>query len=498
MKFWLCTPACLSLFIYAFTAANTTPTATQAADETDGSVPVENWSNEEKLISQEGEFVGIIQSAGADVIVGEMSGPRKWGTVGTVTSYSIGTTSCNIGTIPLQWIDGTPFHPVISQNIYRLKAGRFEQLGQGWMKWSFCALQGGVCGSCTPYCGGCCDHLGVGCSDPYTADRNGSQSLLGPKWVVNPTTGVFPQNHPTPGSGTLDGRIQINNDDLNPALNPGALFFGEGHYVSNDDATANNDNNNASYKRLNVGAFTGGGYALGFTGTITRQEPAINAWRAHGGGVGIVDPTVVLQDVDVSDGRFRVGYRVNQISGMPGWYHYEIAIFNINSDSSLRQVSVPVGTSPLMNIGFKDVSYHSAGMPYDLTDWPDNAGAGGLLDWSTTTFAGNPNANALRFGTMYNFRFDAKGPPIDRIWSLGRFKTADSVVMAGKGPASPGDMNCDGNVDILDINAFTLALADPAGYAATYPTCDILLGDLNNDGAADILDINPFVAAIGG
>lgn len=498
MKFWLCTPACLALFTYAFTAANTTPTETQAADQPQVNAPAESWTNEEKLISQEGQFVGIIQSVGADVIVGEMSGPRKWGSSGNITAYSIGTTSCNIGTVPLQWIDGTPNHPVISQNIYRLKNNVFEQLGQGWMKWSFCALQGGVCGSCTPYCGGCCDHLGVGCSDPYTADRNGSQSLLGPKWVVNPSTGAFPASHPTPGTGVLDGRIRVNNDDLNPAFNSGATYWAEAQYVSPDDAAANNDNNNASYKRLTVGAFSGGGYALGVTGSIFRQEPAINAWRAHGNGIGVPDTTVILQDLDVSDGRFRVGYRVNQIAGNPGWYHYEIAIFNLNSDSAMRLLSVPVGTAALANIGFKDVDYHSAGMPYDLTDWANNGGAGGVLTWSTSTFAGNPNANALRFGTMYNFRFDAKGPPIDRTWTVGRFKTGDSVVLPGKGPASPGDMNCDGSVDILDINAFTLALADPTGYASAYPNCDILLGDMNNDGGTNILDINDFIAAIAG
>ncbi|TWT41903.1 Cortical protein marker for cell polarity [Phycisphaerae bacterium RAS1] len=41
-----------------------------------------------------------------------------------------------------------------------------------------------------------------------------------------------------------------------------------------------------------------------------------------------------------------------------------------------------------------------------------------------------------------------------------------------------GDMNCDGNVDIIDINPFILALSDPAAYAAQYPTCEINNGDI--------------------
>ncbi|TWT44237.1 Soluble aldose sugar dehydrogenase YliI precursor [Phycisphaerae bacterium RAS1] len=62
----------------------------------------------------------------------------------------------------------------------------------------------------------------------------------------------------------------------------------------------------------------------------------------------------------------------------------------------------------------------------------------------------------------------------------------------------PGDCNCDGVIDILDINPFTLALSDPAAYAAAYPNCNILNADVNGDGVADILDINPFVDLVAG
>jgi hypothetical protein len=56
-----------------------------------------------------------------------------------------------------------------------------------------------------------------------------------------------------------------------------------------------------------------------------------------------------------------------------------------------------------------------------------------------------------------------------------------------------GDLNCDGAVDFGDINPFVLALSNPAGYAAMYPGCDILLADVNRDGLVDFGDINPFV-----
>ncbi|TWT45912.1 Serine protease AprX [Phycisphaerae bacterium RAS1] len=61
-----------------------------------------------------------------------------------------------------------------------------------------------------------------------------------------------------------------------------------------------------------------------------------------------------------------------------------------------------------------------------------------------------------------------------------------------------GDLNCDGEVNILDINAFILAITDPAAYAAAYPDCNINLADCNGDGDENILDINPFITLLGG
>ena len=60
------------------------------------------------------------------------------------------------------------------------------------------------------------------------------------------------------------------------------------------------------------------------------------------------------------------------------------------------------------------------------------------------------------------------------------------------------DTNCDGVVDTADIDAFVLALVNPAGYAAAYPDCDLMTADLNGDGSVDTADIDGFVAAIVG
>ena len=68
----------------------------------------------------------------------------------------------------------------------------------------------------------------------------------------------------------------------------------------------------------------------------------------------------------------------------------------------------------------------------------------------------------------------------------------------------PGDLNCDGVVNLVDVDPFVLALisagnADPFdAYRAAYPYCDPLLGDINADGSVNTFDIDPFVDLLTG
>ncbi len=61
-----------------------------------------------------------------------------------------------------------------------------------------------------------------------------------------------------------------------------------------------------------------------------------------------------------------------------------------------------------------------------------------------------------------------------------------------------GDLNCDGVVDFEDINAFVLAISDPALYATEFPYCNWYNGDCDCDGDVDFDDINGFVACLSG
>ncbi len=353
-------------------------------------------------------------SEGPDVIVGDLYDIDKWGSSGGVTSYSLGTYSCNIGDQNLRWFANTNQHPVIAQNIYRLENGRLEQLGLSWLKHGFTALTDELC------CDDCIEPgsgslLGVGCADPYSASLNGSQPGLGPRFEVNPWTGVFA--YPFTGQGqsgnVLYKRIQIPNSEIDPALHPGADFFCEGQYVTPDDASAGNQMNNASWRDLNVGSFSGGGWVLNLAGSTNRTEPAIMAWQA-------ADPGVRIEHVQAAgDGRFYVGS--DATDNGDGTWHYEFAIFNLNSERAGQKFSVPIGPGvTVSNVGFHDVNYHS-GEPFDGTDWTPTVFAD-RVEWQTETFAVDPDANALRWGTLYNFRFDASAAPEDDVATLTFFK----------------------------------------------------------------------------
>ena len=402
--------------------------------------------------------VGVSGASGAnqnDII--------EWGTSGGIMAYSIATTSCNIGTTPLNWYDyngpGSPginHHPIIGQNMFRLMDGKFEHIGQSWLKHGFSALDQEFCGPCINP--NSFDVLGVGCSDPYTGSRNGTGgsgcgSFLGPKSDVNATTGVFPCPFgitASGGSNTIRGRLQVATSDLAIA---GARYYFEGQYVTQDDTLAGNGYNNASWREVSIGGAPNY-FATPLAPTV-REEPAIFAWQDD-------DPLVKIIPVhDADGGRFWLGYRATDLGG--GQWHYEYAIQNLTSHVSGQSFSVPIPAGVnVSNIGFHDCDYHS-GELHSGTDWPVSVG-GGSITWETNTWtAGNDlTTNALRWGTLYNFRFDADSPPALGSATFGFFRptspqSENMTVLVPAAPENcecPGDLNGSTTVDGLDIPDF--------------------------------------------
>jgi len=450
------------------------------------------WSGSATAGDRRGDDGGIAGGTGPDVIVGALPDVSKYGTVGGISAYALGTTSCNIGDEVLAWYDSGPNanqHPVIAQNLYRLMDGRLEMVGMSWLKHGFCALSQTLCGPCQATN---CDTLGIGCSDPYGSGLNGSQGGLGPRSQVVASTGEFPYPFSAPPApATIGRRLQVPITDLDPALNPGALYFGEGHYVTPDDALAGNDDNNASYRRMTVGTFTSGAWTLAFTGPTVQQKAAIYAWQDHGNGVNNPDLEVQIIEVDVpGDGRFLVGFK-SWPAGEDLWY-YEYAIFNMNSHRSAQafEIPVPAGVT-VTEIGFHGVPHHS-GEPYATNPWAGNLSGGKVL-WRTSPFEQNANANALRWGTLFNFRFKADAPPamVDAEISLFRPDPLGppSMTIMVVGPSQPeivGDLDGDGTVGGADLAILLAAWGEPEPGP-----------DLDGDGTVGGADLAILLAAWG-
>jgi hypothetical protein len=368
---------------------------------------------------------------GPDVTVFALPDVTNYGSANGIRGYSVGTTSCNIGDAPLSWCNQTGGcglgttnvdHPVIAQNLYRLKNGRMDQIGASWLKHGFVSLNqssaGCGAGTCTsPPLGG--RQLGVGCTDPYTSSLNGSRPL-GRKSEVNATTGAFP--FPIGGGGDQSAvwnqRVAVAESDMAAAGNPGARFFVEGHYIAPDDALAGNGLNNASYREVSVSEPN---FNLSLMGSTVRERAAIEAWP-------VIDASVELVVVDVPGSpaqRFHVARKITEVTPGALW-HYEYAIHNMNSARSADALTISfVGSTVFSGVGFHDVNAHS-NEPYDTTDW-SNATSANSIQWQAQPFPASPqNANALRWATMYNFWFDADRPPADIEFHTLKLFTAGS------------------------------------------------------------------------
>lgn len=380
---------------------------------------------------------------GPDVIVGSLYQVASYGSSAGISAFAVGTYSCNVGDVWLNWFPNNNQHPVIGQNMFRLKNGRFEQIGQSWLKHGFFALSNTLCNTGCQATDG--THLGVNCADPYSAALNGTQHGLGPKWQVDAHTGNFPYPPSNPGwSGIIARRLQVRSSDLDPSQDGGGQYFVEGQYVSADDAAWGNQNNNASYRPITVST-DGQTWFIELAGTTRRGQPAIRAWND-------ADATVRETDIQVpGEGLFILAAKATDLGS--GWWNYEYAVQNLNSHRSAQSFSIPFDPSAtIQNIGFHDVHYHS-GEPFSSVDWTATVN-NGVITWTTQDFATNQNANALRWGTLYNFRFNINRQPQTSTATIGLFRPGTPGSVSGNtlGPIlSPADCNSNGIPDSIDI-----------------------------------------------
>jgi len=399
---------------------------------------------------------------------GNQADMELYGQEDGVNGFAFGTTSCNFGDLEADWYSGTNRVPVIAQTIYRIKEGRFEQIGTAWLKHSFCAVSEPGCGDCqsTP-----CATLGVGCADTYWAGLNAN--AIAPRSAINAFTGYYdyPFSIVPTGDNSMRGKLQIRADDIDPELNEDAVYFIEAQYVSPDDAEWGNQDNNASYKWIKFQSPT---LPIGLSTTQVGQ-PAIYGWR-------FFDHDVDVKRIRVpEEGLLNVGVRV--YDNEDGTWNYVYAVHNLNSDRSVGSFTIPLGDCvSITDIGFNDVDYHS-GEIIDSTDWEMTVD-GSSIHWNTETYEENEWANAIRWGSMHTFWFTADQPPTTGGLELGLFKPGDtsSITHNAAVPdcavACTGDVDGNGAVNVADL----LVIVSLWGS-------DDPQGDVTGDGIVDIIDL---------
>lgn len=376
-----------------------------------------------------------------DCILFAMSSLSSLGRTGTFPNgwngLSMSTTSCNRGTANIPWrAPMNEEHPVISMNVYRLLNGRVEQIGVSWLKHGFLSTNSNGCGTCQQP--GSNQLLGVNCSDTYGTGNNGDRYWLGPRSEVNPFTGRwtcrgshfanyvddcvrrYNGNEPDPTTN----RIRVRDEDLNV---PGATFVYEAYYIlENDIDVYNNVGWRPATANWNAGAVR---WDFTTTGAMT-VGPYINSWgdnRAFGLPRTQGDAILAVKVTDNQNGTWT----------------YDYALYLHNLDRQVREVSIALQPGlNVTNVEFRDVDFDPS------NDWAHEV-LSNRIRWHTDTYAQNPNANSVKYSTIWNFRFTCNAAPVTSAGTLGLFKpgTLDTLAVIGiSGPPNsqttfPSDYN---------------------------------------------------------
>jgi hypothetical protein len=428
---------------------------------------------------------------GPDCVNSSMNDIARHGTnaAGTLVGFSSGNVTCNRGDVPMITSPNSTIRPLVGMNLYKFTDtgpySRIEQLGQGWAKWVGLPING-TNASCGPTCiGGGSGTMGVNCADVYSSGFNGPSGMCA-RSKVNATLGTFTG---TRGGGTdetnINTRVQVPATDLTASSGTTRYFYETIHFLPDDAqhvrsgrTVAINAMNNATTQEVSIASVAA---IPDFAGTVTIGMSGIERWAQ-------IDPDVVLVAADHDDtvnphpsfpgtfikSRFWVAGCATPLAG--GLYRYEFAVFNLNSDRGCGAIamSLPAGAS-MTDTFFRHPKSHS-GEPFSNAAWTF-ARSGNTLTISTDAFAANANANAIRWGTMYNVGFTSNAVPGNGSVALGLFKPGTIASINAPGMPVPGSIACpadvDGNagVDVSDLLLYVDRFEEGT-----------VLADLDNDG----------------
>lgn len=196
----------------------------------------------------------------------------------------------------------------------------------------------------------------------------------------------------------------------------------------------------------------------------------------------VVDETDRLTNLQVRTYQFNVladspEFRATLVytdpAGVPNSTQHRI------NDLSLK-VTAPSGTVFWGNNGLRDGNVSTAGGVANRIDTVENV-------WIPLPAAGLWTVEVIASEIIQDSHVET--PAVDADYAL---------VVSGIVPPSRlvGDVNCDGAVNVLDVNPFVMALSDPEAYRAAYPFCNILNADIDGNTVINVLDVNSLVTLL--
>jgi hypothetical protein len=457
-----------------------------SSKEVDFAVPGEGVSSGSGVVAASGNGPGGGPSGpdGSDIYVWSIDGSSisKYGTIDGVTAYAMSTTSCNEGDEWAVWLSNVNQHPLVSQNLFRITDGRFEQIGMAWLKHTWCAADFSSCGTGSP--NGTCSYMTIGIYDTYSAGLNAAQDDLGPRSDVRAASGEYPYPYSIAFGQTGNSiykRMQVQNTDLagsTGANGTDTRYLAEAYYITSDEPINDTDNpnanrqyDNASWKRVIRGNLSGGGYFLNMTGPTVQRQTALEAWPQFDLNPGDGYPPQVAAvstpgekfvmgsdaGVDAPNGRLYVGFDITPLPD--GMWAYDYTIYNYNSDRSVREVTLNVAEADYTVATHHAPFYHSGDPQEGALGWgvtPDIEN--GKVSWATEPWTGTASeggneltANAIRWSTAHSFHIETTLPPDRAPLKLGLFRpgTPSQVEAQVFGPAP--DCNDNEVADGIDI-----------------------------------------------
>jgi len=315
---------------------------------------------------------------------------------GTKVAITPSASLTNVGEADIEWYG--PFsgqHPYLVWTLYRVTDDEITQLGLSAVKHSYLSINSDC--PCNPG-----QVLWVGCSDTYNVATNENQYYLGPREEIETHTGLWEEcgsffdgdpvdcQRDDPGyQSPWDFRLVIEESDLQVA---GAEYHFEAFYVVKDDLNIFNTMAHMEvdpHLQVETWLFPAvGPLVLGST---------VDVW---------VDPSAppsgaANHTLDTGEGHVQLAVKTEDLGG--GVYRYTYALMNHDFDRQVTAFEVPLSPDgTVQTAGFTAVG------GWEGSEWMAAVTPEGTLRWE----ASDPN-DALDWGTLFSFLFEADMAPVD-------------------------------------------------------------------------------------